>query len=352
MGDTRQGGNIGPAKGDPKRAGAPSLSPAATLRQDAQGLAGSLPDLLVEAERLAASVQYGAHARRRAGTGESFWEFRPYRPGDPLTRLDWRRSARSDEVFVRERELESAQTLYLWRDDGPGMQYSSQPKMIPTKARRASVLTAAAGLLATRAGERLGVLGSGGTGSGSGGSGGVGSGGVGSGRRAMTGRAGAEAAIAALADATTLDAALTDPALMMGRGRFVFASDFLEPTDVWAERIKLMVGAGVHGLLLVVADPAEHTFPFKGRTVFESVHANGGPTGGQTTTATPGLASLMFGRAELAQRAYQDRYAAHFAALADIARQAGWPVVKSTTDQPASQALLAMMAALAPRPRS
>ena len=62
------------------------------------------------------SVMHGVHGRRRAGPGETFWQFRPFVSGEPASRVDWRRSAREDHAFVREREWEAAQTLWLWFD--------------------------------------------------------------------------------------------------------------------------------------------------------------------------------------------------------------------------------------------
>lgn len=290
---------------------------ALSLRRDAERLGAGLPDLVIEAERLAASVHYGAHGRRQAGAGETFWEFRHYRAGDPLQRLDWRRSARGDELFIRERELETAETLYLWCDVSVSMDYASDTKTLPTKARRAMVMAAAAAVLACRAGERVRVLASQ--------------------RPTLSGRAGAQAAVNALAEGIDIEQALADPAALRGRGRFLFVSDFLEPAEVWDERFSLLSGAGARAVLGVVADPAEETFPFRGRTQFEPLSS--------------GLTPLLFGRAELAKRAYQDRYQAHFGALNDGARKLGWPMVTSRTDAPASQGLLAIMAALAPMRR-
>ena len=43
----------------------------------------------------------GLHGRRRAGPGESFWQFRPFVTGEAAARIDWRRSARDDRLYVR-----------------------------------------------------------------------------------------------------------------------------------------------------------------------------------------------------------------------------------------------------------
>ena len=53
-------------------------------------LAGTLPALMVAADRVAATIIQGVHGRRRVGQGDSFWQFRPFLPGDEPRRIDWR----------------------------------------------------------------------------------------------------------------------------------------------------------------------------------------------------------------------------------------------------------------------
>ena len=80
-------------------------------------LGAGLPPLMVAADRLAASVSLGVHGRRKAGIGESFWQFRRYRSATIASAaIDWRQSAKSQHLFVREREWEAAQTVWFWRD--------------------------------------------------------------------------------------------------------------------------------------------------------------------------------------------------------------------------------------------
>src|SRR5271156_2368233 len=86
-----------------------------TLKHRAEELAAQLPPLLVEAERVAVTVSQGVHGRRRVGQGETFWQFRQYEPGDAATRIDWRESAKSQRLYVRETEWEAAQSVWLWR---------------------------------------------------------------------------------------------------------------------------------------------------------------------------------------------------------------------------------------------
>ena len=79
---------------------------------ESRTLAASLPRLVLEARRIAANVIHGLHGRRRAGAGESFWQYRRFVSGEPSQNVDWRRSARDDHLYVREQEWEAAHTVW------------------------------------------------------------------------------------------------------------------------------------------------------------------------------------------------------------------------------------------------
>src|SRR5580698_4827711 len=89
-------------------------------------LAASMPRLMLEARRVAATVIHGSHGRRRAGPGESFWQYRRFVSGEPAARVDWRRSARDDHLYVREQEWEAAHTVWIWPDRSPSMYFASK----------------------------------------------------------------------------------------------------------------------------------------------------------------------------------------------------------------------------------
>ena len=86
-------------------------------------LAASMPRLILEARRVAATVIHGLHGRRRAGPGENFWQYRRFVSGEPAARVDWRRSARDDHLYVREQEWEAAHTVWIWPDRSPSMAF-------------------------------------------------------------------------------------------------------------------------------------------------------------------------------------------------------------------------------------
>src|SRR3954466_7154223 len=125
-------------------------------RNEAEHLASTLPPLLVDAEQLASSIWLGVHGRRKAGMGETFWQFRRYRHEDPSSAIDWRQSAKSQHVFVREREWEAAETVWFWRDASANMGFKSGAT---SKRSRADLLLLALASLLVRGGERVGFLG-------------------------------------------------------------------------------------------------------------------------------------------------------------------------------------------------
>ena len=91
---------------------------------EARTLAESMPRLILEARRIAATVIHGLHGRKRAGPGENFWQYRRFLSGEPARRVDWRRSARDEHLYVREQEWEAAHTVWLWPDRSPSMVFT------------------------------------------------------------------------------------------------------------------------------------------------------------------------------------------------------------------------------------
>ena len=133
---------------------------AATQHANAQAraLAETLPRLILEARRIAATVIHGLHGRKRAGPGENFWQYRRFLSGEPARRVDWRRSARDEHLYVREQEWEAAHTVWLWPDRSPSMAFRS-PLAQETKLDRCLVVAFALAEILVQAGERVGVPG-------------------------------------------------------------------------------------------------------------------------------------------------------------------------------------------------
>ena len=130
---------------------------APALRRTSEEIAAAFPPLLVAADRVASTVAQGVHGRRRVGQGETFWQYRRFAYGDSPRDIDWRRSARSDRLFVRQTEWEAAQSVWLWPDLTASMRYSSH-RNLPGKQHRTAILALALASLLTRGGERIALL--------------------------------------------------------------------------------------------------------------------------------------------------------------------------------------------------
>ncbi|ADE84360.1 DUF58 domain-containing protein [Rhodobacter capsulatus] len=286
------------------------------LRRAAEAEAAALPALLIAAEHLANTVQMGGHGRRRAGAGEEFWQYRPAHSGDEARFVDWRRSARSDAQFVRDREAQLAQSLCLWVDPAASMRFSGAEtgrKARPEKQTRARLLVLALAISALRAGERVGLA-----------------------SPLAPPRPGRAQLLtlaqALLAESSAQDHVAPDLSAVAPQARLVLLSDFFADPAALEAALAGVAGRGVTGVLLQVLDPAEEDFPYDGRTVFTSMAG-----GLRFETREAGDLRARY-RARLAER--RDR-------IARIAERAGFAFSSHHTGVPAQAALLWLHGALA-----
>lgn len=283
------------------------VDPAATgshLRAEAEAAASALPPLLVQAQQLAGSMLSGDHGRRRAGLGDDFWQYRPLQQGDSRRMIDHRRSARGDQQFVRERELQIAQTVHLWVDQGASMRFASNADL-PRKVDRARLIGLALSILMLRGGERVGLTGG----------------------RLPPRRGNLQALhlTEALSTDDSQDYAPPEDRAMAPHARALFISDFLGPFEPLERALSKAADRGVHGVLMQVLDPAEERFPFTGRTRFESVS-------GALAHETLKAASL--------RDEYLERLAERRDALQRLCRAAGWRMGRHHSDEAALTALM------------
>jgi uncharacterized protein (DUF58 family) len=253
------------------------------------------------------------HGRRRVGQGETFWQFREYHFGDQPQSIDWRQSAKSDRVYVRQMEWEAAQSVWIWRDTSASMGWRSSDRY-QDKRGRADLLALALAALLLRGGEHVTLLGSG--------------------LRPLHGRA-------ALARLTTLieggqqgaraGADLPPFEPLPRDAQTVFIGDFLAPLDQIDAAVRRYAEIGVKGYLLQVLDMAEESLPYDGRVRFEGLE---------------GEEPWLLSRVEAVRGDYLARLNAQRAGLRAIARSAGWIFAAHRTDQPPQSALLALYAAL------
>jgi uncharacterized protein (DUF58 family) len=270
---------------------------------ESRSLAASLPRLVLEARRIAANVIHGLHGRRRAGTGENFWQYRRFVSGEAAQRVDWRRSARDDHLYVREQEWEAAHTVWLWPDRSPSMAFASKTAR-DSKLERALVVTFALAELLVTGGERVGIPGL---------------------MAPSSSRNVVDRMAQAMLHDRTTRASLPPHFIPSPLAELVVLSDFWSPIDDIRTMLGGLSSSGAHGTLLQVVDPAEETFPYAGRIEFIE------PEGGGTITA---------GRAETWAKDYVARVAAHREAIRAEAARRDWLFSIHTTDRSAAELLL------------
>ena len=287
-------------------------TPSSEVLSRAQARAVLVPDCMVEAKRIANTVIAGWHGRRKRGIGENFWQFRPYAEGESLSRIDWRRSARDDHTYVRDREWEAAHTIWLWADMSPSMMYKSTFGTVSKESRALVLMLALAEILA-RSGERIGCPGI---------------------MEPISARNAAERLATAIIHAP-LTTGLPETSMIRGHSDIVLIGDFLDDADRVMERITPLGRRGLRGHLVEIADPAEEIFPYNGRTEFTD------PETGE---------KLVSGRAESIRDEYRRAYLARRENLGLSLRNLGWSFVFHRTDHLASEALVAVHSYLSGMP--
>ena len=278
---------------------------AAIRRADGESrtLAASLPRLVLEARRIAANVIHGLHGRRRAGAGESFWQYRRFVSGEPAQNVDWRRSARDDHLYVREQEWEAAHTVWLWPDRSPSMAFASKEAR-DSKLERSLIVTFALAELLVAGGERVGIPG------------------------LMTPTA-SRSVIDKIAQAMLHDDAerlsLPPSFVPSALAEIVVLSDFWSPIADITTMLTGLSASGAHGTLVQIVDPAEESFPYTGRIEF---------------VEPEGFGAITAGRAESWAGDYITRVALHRDQIRDETNRLDWLFTTHTTSRSAAELLL------------
>ena len=275
----------------------------------ARALAESMPRLVLEARRIAATVIHGLHGRRRAGPGENFWQYRRFLSGEPARRVDWRRSARDEQLYVREQEWEAAHTVWVWPDRSPSMVFTS-PLAQESKLDRCLVVTFALAEILVQAGERVGIPG-------------------------LMRPTGSRNVLDKMANDPTERPSLPPAFAPSALAEIVVLSDFWSPMAQLRATFAQLSVTGSHGHAVQIVDPAEEVFPYSGRVEF---------------IEPEGAGSIVAGRAETWKGEYETRLAAHLAAIRAETDRLGWSFTVHRTDRPATELLLSLHARMGAPP--
>ncbi len=303
------------------------------IETSAEKLSATLPPLLIEAERVASTVFQGAHGRRHVGQGDEFWQYRHYSPGDSPRKIDWRRSAKSDPnsenagIFIRQKEWESAQSLWLWNSNGPGMDWASDKKIV-TKKHRASVLSLALAQLLIRGGEKVAL--------------------AGSGTSPSNSRKNLYTIARQLENQHSKSQTLQnnnqiprspDQELPYGyrfsqHAALVCFSDFLAPLSEQKQVFANLAHRNLRVWLVQVLDPAEMNLPYAGRIKFQQPDSDN---------------ELLHSDVESIRDLYIDRIRGHNKDLSRLVKKWGWNHILHTTDKSPESTLLTLYRSISER---
>jgi uncharacterized protein (DUF58 family) len=271
----------------------------------ARALADTMPRLILEARRVAATVIHGLHGRRRAGPGENFWQYRRFMSGEPAQNVDWRRSARDDHLYVREREWEASHTVWIWPDRSPSMAFASA-LVADSKLERGLVVAFALAEVLVQGGERVGIPGL---------------------LRPTANNNVIEKMAEAILHDSAERASLPPNFAPSPLSEIVMLSDLWSPLAEVQKTIAQLSATGAQGHVVQIVDPAEESFPYSGRIEFIE------PEGAGSVTA---------GRAESWRNDYQGLVARHRDAIRAEADRLRWSFTIHRTDRPASELLLVL----------
>lgn len=279
-----------------------------TVEPRARELSALMPSLILSARQIAQTLVHGSHGRKRAGPGETFWQFRPYESFEPVHRIDWRRSASSDHLYVREREWDTAHTFWIWIDLSSSMWFQSRLSRT-SKAARAILFGLAVAELLVQSGERVGVLGLM--------------------RPAMDRDVVpriAERIVAGFESNPHLKKLPTD-AEISRFSELILISDFLDPMEGVLNDLARLGSNQVGGTLMQIIDPVEESFPYSGRVEFKDMGAR--------------EKIIVENAVEIAPR-YKAAFEARKQQLKECCRRLNWGHLIAHTDRPAREGLLTL----------
>ena len=275
------------------------------LHHSAKDAASDLPALMLKAEKAVAGILQGEHTQKKSGAGERFWQFRDYVPGDRPQDIDWRQSAKTDHVYIRQKERQTTQSAVFWCGESASMNFTSDKKY-PSKAETAKILTLALAMLMTRAGEQVGIFGD-----------------------TKTGRT--ENTLHhmgnILCNGDLYCEELPDPSAckLPRHCTFIQIGDFLNPPNEIETAFKKLSTHTKNGLVVQVLDPAELDLPYAGRFIFED-----------PATKT----QEQVGHVGSIRTAYKQRISEHINAVRNICRDRQWDYHLYATDQNISDTLM------------
>ncbi|CBI75986.1 conserved protein of unknown function [Bartonella clarridgeiae 73] len=271
---------------------------AATLQKDA----ANMPYFLLQASRLANTLITGRHGQHKRGNGENFWQFRPYVQGESITHIDWRRSARDEHTYLREREWEMTQTVWIWPDQSASMQYCSCFSKI-SKGNHAIILSLALAKLLAKSGEHIAIPG----------------------LMAPTISSNVMERMALALTNHQVENSFPNFSIVTRFSQVIIMSDFLDHPEKIIDHLTVLATKQVNAHLIEVTDPAEEHFPYTGHIEFFDPETK---------------EKLLVRKAENLRKNYHKLYQERRQKLTEFCSHQGWTYQVSLTNRPLTEIIV------------
>ena len=274
------------------------------MRLKAEELSNKIPSLYVKADRIANTIWEGMHNRNKDGLGDNFWQFRKYEYGDPAHLIDWKKTAKSNETFIQEKELQTLQNFVIWRDTSKSMNFRSS-ESIDTKLYRANLFTLALTIILSKSGENIVLNGL---------------------KTELLKGGNAVNFVSNQINEKVTDSYKSSPNVneIKNNSDVILIGDFLNNIIETEKTIKELSNRGINGIIIQILDPAERFFPYKGRINFNGLE---------------GEKNILIGKAESVRNDYKKAIKIHIEKLEKLTTSYSWKYILDNSDQDASISL-------------
>lgn len=217
---------------------------------------GFIGDLVDRAEKVAENIMSGEHVLGKSGEGDDFRQYSEFSPQEhEPSKIDWKKSAKSDRLFIREKEKKTEQSFCFWCAGGQSMNYKSSGD-VATKFEDSFVIILAIAIMLAKQGERIKYAGN-----------------------QMIEQRGMNALnefIDHLSCSLKDNGALPDfdDFEIKQNAKVIMAGDFLMPAEEFEIAIGQIASHTENGTVIQVLDNAELTLPFNGRAVFTDISSS------------------------------------------------------------------------------
>ena len=274
------------------------------MRLKAEELSNKIPSLYVKADRIANTIWEGMHNRNKDGLGDNFWQFRKYEYGDPAHLIDWKKTAKSNETFIQEKELQTLQNFVIWRDTSRSMNFRCS-ESIDTKLYRANLFTLTLTIILSKSGENIVLNGL---------------------KTELLKGGNAVNFVSNQINEKVTDSFKSSPNIneIKNNSDVILIGDFLNNINETEKTIKELSNRGINGIIIQILDPAERFFPYKGRINFNGLE---------------GEKNILIGKAESVRNDYKKAIKIHIEKLEKLTTSYSWKYILDNSDQDASISL-------------